>query len=168
MPRISAPPLLWRNRALKNDPGCVVSCHIRYISALPAEVRRKRGHGYWQEFNTQPERPVLALLCRYIFGDNAGGRVSEDGEVEPAQVAMTAPVRTEQPQKATVSMTSPVRTELKSNFRNMKVSFVMPKKVCGSMRRVRVPVYCGGGGSRLRWPVRRRWAERFSDNPVLL
>ncbi|CAB1118136.1 unnamed protein product [Ectocarpus sp. CCAP 1310/34] len=67
-------------------------------------------------------------VAGYIFGDNAGGRVSEDGEVEPAQVAMTAPVRTEQPQKATVSMTSPVRTELKSNFRNMKVSFVMPRK----------------------------------------
>eukprot|EP00903_Cladosiphon_okamuranus_P020038 g18405.t2 len=41
---------------------------------------------------------------------------------------MTAPVRTEQPQKATVAMTSPVRTEVKSNFRNMRVSFVMPKK----------------------------------------
>lgn len=42
---------------------------------------------------------------------------------------MTAPVRTEQPQKAKVAMTSPVRTELKSNLRNMKVSFVMPKEV---------------------------------------
>ncbi|CAM9536437.1 unnamed protein product [Hapterophycus canaliculatus] len=67
-------------------------------------------------------------VARYIFGDNAGGRRAEGGEIEPEKVAMTAPVRTEQPQQAKVAMTSPVRTELKSNLRNMKVSFVMPKK----------------------------------------
>ncbi|CAM9431701.1 unnamed protein product [Scytosiphon promiscuus] len=67
-------------------------------------------------------------VARYIFGDNAGGRLAESGEIEPQKVAMTAPVRTEQPQKAKVAMTSPVRTELKSNLRNMKVSFVMPKE----------------------------------------
>lgn len=55
--------------------------------------------------------------------------MTETGEVEPQTVAMTAPVRTEQPKKATVAMTSPVRTEVKSSFRNMRVSFVMPRKV---------------------------------------
>lgn len=54
--------------------------------------------------------------------------MTEDGEVEPEKVAMTAPVRTEQPQGTLVAMTSPVRTELKSSLRNMRVSFVMPKK----------------------------------------
>lgn len=63
----------------------------------------------------------------YIFGNNSGGRVAEDGEIEPEKVAMTAPVRTEQSQK--VAMTSPVRTELWGNLRRMKVSFVMPRKV---------------------------------------
>lgn len=72
---------------------------------------------------------ACCFFVSYIFGDNAGSRVTESGEVEPQTVAMTAPVRTEQPQKATVAMTSPVRTEVKSNFRNMRVSFVMPKKV---------------------------------------
>eukprot|EP00752_Nemacystus_decipiens_P010545 g9390.t1 len=67
-------------------------------------------------------------VAAYIFGDNAGSRVTETGEVEPHTVAMTAPVRTEQPTKATVAMTSPVRTEVMSNFRNMRVSFVMPRK----------------------------------------
>ncbi|CAN0186982.1 unnamed protein product, partial [Ascophyllum nodosum] len=65
-------------------------------------------------------------VAGYIFGDNYGGRVSEDGTVEPQKVAMTAPVRTEQSQK--VAMTSPVRTQLWGNDGNMKVSFVMPRK----------------------------------------
>lgn len=64
---------------------------------------------------------------RYIFGENSGGRVNEDGKIEPQKLAMTAPVRTEQSQK--LAMTSPVRTELLGKLRNMKVSFVMPKKV---------------------------------------
>lgn len=74
---------------------------------------------------------MLLSAVSYIFGDNAGSRVTDTGETEPQTVAMTAPVRTEQPKKATVAMTSPVRTEVKSNFRNMRVSFVMPKKVNG-------------------------------------
>ena len=53
--------------------------------------------------------------------------MSEDRTVEPQKVAMTAPVRTEQSQK--VAMTSPVRTQLWGNDGNMKVSFVMPRKV---------------------------------------
>lgn len=49
------------------------------------------------------------------------------GNVDKEKVAMTAPVRVETSQK--VAMTSPVRTELDGDLRNMKVSFVMPRKV---------------------------------------
>lgn len=53
--------------------------------------------------------------------------MNEDGTIEPQKLAMTAPVRTEQSQK--LAMASPVRTELLGKLRNMKVSFVMPRKV---------------------------------------
>lgn len=70
--------------------------------------------------------------CSFIFGDNIprvkageeGAGSQEDGK---EKVAMTAPVRVETKQK--VAMTSPVRTELNANLANMKVSFVMPRKV---------------------------------------
>lgn len=53
--------------------------------------------------------------------------MNEEGKVEKQTVAMTAPVRTEQPQK--IAMTSPVQTVLRGDLRKMKVSFVMPRKV---------------------------------------
>lgn len=68
----------------------------------------------------------------FIFGENiprvkpsAEGAASYEHGKE--KVAMTAPVRVETKQK--VAMTSPVRTELNANLGNMKVSFVMPRKV---------------------------------------
>ncbi|CAN0318780.1 unnamed protein product [Discosporangium mesarthrocarpum] len=63
---------------------------------------------------------------RYIFGKNSGS--AGGGGME--KIAMTTPVRTEQPQKEVVTMTTPVRTELRrgGGTRAMKVSFVMPGK----------------------------------------
>ncbi|CAM9166891.1 unnamed protein product [Choristocarpus tenellus] len=63
-------------------------------------------------------------VAGYIFGNN-----SARGQGDEAQtIAMTTPVRTEQPRKEVVAMTTPVRTELSKVASEMKVSFVMPKK----------------------------------------